>query len=235
MFVSPRSVSELIAEAEGASLAHGDPSTLIGGVAYDSRRVDAGDLFVAIPGLERNGFEFVPQAIARGAVAIAAETSAETPVPLIRVPNARHALADFSAALFRHPSRSLPVVGITGTDGKTSTTHLLSAILEAHGLRTGWLTTVNTKIGSELRSNVAENTTPEAPLVQCTLAEMRQAGLDVAILETSSHALELERVRGTRFRVGVFTNLSPEHINFHGSFEAYRAAKARLFRMLPPD
>jgi UDP-N-acetylmuramoyl-L-alanyl-D-glutamate--2,6-diaminopimelate ligase len=127
------------------------------------------------------------------------------------------------------------VVGITGTDGKTSTTHLLSAILQAHGLRTGWLTTINTRIGDDVRTNAADHTTPEAPLVQHTLAEMVHAGLDVAILETSSHALELERVRGVRYRVGVFTNLSPEHLNFHGSFEAYRLAKRRLFERLPAD
>ena len=129
----------------------------------------------------------------------------------------------------------MPVVGVTGTDGKTSTTHLLSAILEARGLQTGWLTTVNTKIGADLRPNAADHTTPEAPVVQRTLAEMLAAHVDVAIVETSSHALDLERVRGTQFRVGVFTNLSPEHINFHGTFEAYRAAKARLFERLPAD
>jgi UDP-N-acetylmuramoyl-L-alanyl-D-glutamate--2,6-diaminopimelate ligase len=190
---------------------------------------------VAIPGLQRNGLEFVPQAIARGAAAVAAETTLELPVPFIVVPDARHALADLSASFYGHPSRTLPVVGITGTDGKTSTTHLLSAILAAHGLRTGWLTTVNTRIGDEIRPNAAEHTTPEAPLVQRTLAEMLAAHLDVAILETSSHALALDRVRGVNFKVGIFTNLSPEHINFHGSFEAYLAAKRRLFERLPAD
>ncbi|HYW90350.1 MAG TPA: UDP-N-acetylmuramoyl-L-alanyl-D-glutamate--2,6-diaminopimelate ligase, partial [Chloroflexota bacterium] len=141
--------------------------------------------------------------------------------------------AELAAAFYDRPSSTLPVVGITGTDGKTSTTQLLSAILEAHGLRTGWLTTVNTKVGSEVRPNVVDHTTPEAPVVQRTLAEMRDAGLDVCILETSSHALELDRVHGVDFQVGVFTNLSSEHINFHGTFEAYRLAKARLFSALP--
>jgi UDP-N-acetylmuramoyl-L-alanyl-D-glutamate--2,6-diaminopimelate ligase len=150
------------------------------------------------------------------------------------VPEARAALADLAAALFGHPSRAMPTVGVTGTDGKTSTTQLLSAILEVHGLRTGWLTTVNTKIGPELRPNTVDHTTPEAPLVQQTLAEMRAAGVQVAILETSSHALALHRVHGVTFQVGVFTNLSPEHLNFHGSMEAYAEAKSRLFGMLPP-
>ncbi|HLZ29781.1 MAG TPA: UDP-N-acetylmuramoyl-L-alanyl-D-glutamate--2,6-diaminopimelate ligase [Chloroflexota bacterium] len=227
-----------MAETAGATILSGDPATYVGGVTQDTRRLQPGDLFVAIPGLQRDGLEFVAQAIAGGAAAIAAEHfPADRPagLPLILVPHARRALAELSAAFFGHPSKTLAVVGVTGTDGKTSTTHLLSAILEARGLRTGWLTTVNTKIGADLRANVADHTTPEAPVVQRTLAEMLAAQVDVAIVETSSHALELERVRGTRFRVGVFTNLSPEHINFHGTFEAYRAAKARLFEWLPPD
>ena len=230
-------VGELVSETEGARLVAGDPATRVGGVTQDSRRLEPGDLFVAIPGFERDGLEFVPEAIARGAAAVAAESmpAGAIGVPLIVVNNARRALADLSAAVYGHPSRHLPVVGVTGTDGKTSTTQLLSAILEARGLKTGWLTTVNTKIAAELRPNAADHTTPEAPIVQRTLNEMRQAGLDVAILETSSHALELERVRATRFQLGVFTNLSLEHINFHGSFEAYRAAKRKLFECLPTE
>jgi UDP-N-acetylmuramoyl-L-alanyl-D-glutamate--2,6-diaminopimelate ligase len=233
------SLDSLVAETEGAVIVHGDPAVSVGGVTQDTRRLQPGDLFVAIPGLQQNGSAFIGQAIALGAAAIAAEQhnagGAGDSVPLILVPNARRALADLSAAFYGHPSKTLSVVGVTGTDGKTSTTHLLSAILEARGLQTGWLTTVNTKVAAELRPNAADHTTPEAPLVQRTLAEMLAASIDVAIVETSSHALDLERVRGTHFRVGVFTNLSPEHINFHGSFEAYRAAKARLFERLPPD
>ena len=215
----------------------GDPATLIGGVTQDSRVVAAGDVFVAVRGLERDGLAFVPDALARGATAIVAERTADVPpnVATVTVPDARRALADLAAALYGHPSERLPVVGITGTDGKTSTTHLLAAILEAHGLRTGWLTTVNTRIGDEVRPNAVDHTTPEAPIVQRTLAEMRAAGLDVAIVETSSHALALDRVRGVQYRVGVFTNLSPEHLNFHGSFEAYLAAKRLLFERLPSE
>jgi len=192
---------------------------MVTGLTQDSRQLRPGDLFVAVSGFERDGREFLPQAIAAGAAAA--------------VSASRTQLAELAAAFYDHPSSTLPVVGITGTDGKTSTTQLLSAILEAHGLRTGWLTTVNTKVGSEVRPNVVDHTTPEAPVVQRTLAEMRDAGLDVCILETSSHALELDRVHGVDFQVGVFTNLSSEHINFHGTFEAYRLAKARLFSALP--
>jgi UDP-N-acetylmuramoyl-L-alanyl-D-glutamate--2,6-diaminopimelate ligase len=145
----------------------------------------------------------------------------------------RTELAELAAAFYDHPSRRLPVIGITGTDGKTTTTHLLSAVLEAHGLRTGWLTTVNTRIGDDVRPNAVDHTTPEAPVVQRTLSEMVDGGVDVCILETSSHALALDRVHAVDFKVGVFTNLSPEHINFHGSFEEYRAAKSLLFQRLP--
>jgi UDP-N-acetylmuramoyl-L-alanyl-D-glutamate--2,6-diaminopimelate ligase len=216
----PKSVAALLAAVPGARLVHGQPTTLVGGITHDTRHLQPGDLFVAVHGFERDGLDFLPDAIARGAVAAVAC-------------DARTGLAELSAAFFDYPARSLPVVGITGTDGKTSTTHLLSSILEAHGLRTGWLTTVNTKIGDEVRPNSVDHTTPEAPVVQHTLAEMRSAGIDVAILETSSHALELERVHAVDYRVGVLTNLSPEHINFHGTFEAYRAAKLRLFSGLP--
>ncbi|HEY3062930.1 MAG TPA: UDP-N-acetylmuramoyl-L-alanyl-D-glutamate--2,6-diaminopimelate ligase [Chloroflexota bacterium] len=218
---TPKSVASLLAAAPGARLVHGSPSTVVNGLTQDTRVLQRGELFVAVAGLERHGLDFMPQALQRGAAAVVA--------------GSRTALADLAAAFYDHPSQRLPVVGVTGTDGKTSTTHLLSAILEAHGLRTGWLTTVNTKLGDELRPNAVDHTTPEAPVVQHTLAEMVTAGLDVAILETSSHALELERVHGVNYRVGVFTNLSPEHINFHGTFEAYRAAKLRLFSGLPSE
>jgi UDP-N-acetylmuramoyl-L-alanyl-D-glutamate--2,6-diaminopimelate ligase len=241
-----RSLAKLLADTPDAAIVSGDPQTLVTGVTQDTRRLQPGELFVAVPGLERDGMAFVPQAVERGAAAIAATAaslagaaaevrSGLEALPLIEVAHPRAALADLAAAFYGHPSRQLSVAGVTGTDGKTSTTQLLSAILEAHGLRTGWLTTVNTKIGEELRPNLADHTTPEAPLVQRLLAEMASTRLDVAILETSSHALDLERVRAVDYRVGVFTNLSPEHINFHGSFENYRAAKRKLFERLRVD
>lgn len=209
----------------------------VAGVCNDTRRLEAGDLFVAVPGARSDGLQHVAEAVRRGASALMAQ--AEPPgdlgVPLILVPAARPALADVAAAFFEHPSRKVPVIGVTGTDGKTSTTQLVSAILEAAGMRTGWLTTVNTKIGDALSPNAADFTTPEAPLVQGTLARMRDAGVDVAILETSSHALALDRVRAVAYQVGVFTNLSPEHLNFHGTFSAYRDAKRLLFERLPPE
>jgi UDP-N-acetylmuramoyl-L-alanyl-D-glutamate--2,6-diaminopimelate ligase len=229
---------DLVAGVEGGRLLQGDPATSVRGISHDTRRLTPGEVFVAIPGFQHDALIFVPQALEKGASAIVAEAeprSVPPDIPVLLVPSARRALGDLAAAFYRYPSRLLPVVGVTGTDGKTSTIHLLSAILEARGLVTGWLTTVNTKVGSDLRPNAAEHTTPEAPLVQRTLAELVEAGVQVALLETSSHALELERVRGTHYRVGVFTNLSPEHINFHGSLEAYREVKSRLFARLPED
>jgi UDP-N-acetylmuramoyl-L-alanyl-D-glutamate--2,6-diaminopimelate ligase len=230
-------LGDLLPAVTGGRLVRGDGALEITGVSHDTRRLREGELFVAIPGFRRNGLDLVPEALARGARAIVAEAipPGVDSAPLVLVPSARAALADLAAAFHGHPSRRLSVVGITGTDGKTTTAHLLSAILEARGLKTGWLSTVNTKIADRIRRNATEHTTPEAPVLQSALLEMAAAGVDVAILETSSHALELGRVRSTAFKVGVFTNLSAEHINFHGTFEAYRAAKGRLFAAVPPD
>lgn len=231
-------MSELLREVPSARLVSGDPDALVHGVSHDTRTLQPGELFVAVPGFRTNALELVPQAIAARAGAIVGEALPLQPTgttPIVLVQSARAALADFAAAFYGNPSRQLPVVGVTGTDGKTTVTYLLSAILEAAGLTTGWLSTVSTKIGSQIRQGATDRTTPEAPVVQGSLAAMVAAGVDVAILETSSHALELDRVRGTAYRVGIFTNLSPEHLNFHGTFEAYRNAKGRLFQALSPD
>lgn len=192
---------------------------------------------MAVAGFTTDGRQFVPEAVRRGAAVVVAEQEDVDAgnAALVVVPSARAALGDLAAAFYGRPSAQMAVVGVTGTDGKTSTTHLLSAILEARGMRTGWLSTVNVKVGESLNPLPPNHTTPEAPVVQATLAQMVEDGVDVAIVETSSHALELHRVRGTRYRVGIFTNLSSEHLNFHGTLEAYRAAKAKLFEQLPPD
>src|SRR6185503_7844703 len=151
---------------------------------------------------------------------------------LLVVPATRPALADLAAALRGHPSRQLRLVGVTGTDGKTSTTRLLAAILDRAGQRTGWLTTVDVKIGDQIRPNTLDHTTPEADRVQEVLAEMVADRVETAILEVSSHALALDRVRGCEVDVAIFTNLSPEHLNFDGTMASYVQAKARLFAML---
>lgn len=232
-----RTLADLLATLGGEYTVQGDAATPVTGINHDSRSLQPGELFVAMPGFHVDGHAFIATAVTRGASVVVAQVAPPMPlaVPLVLVASTRAALADLAAAFYDHPSAHLPVVGVTGTDGKTSTAQLVSAILEARGLRTGWLSTINTKIGAELRANTSSHTTPEAPAVQETLAEMVAAQVAVAVLEVSSHALALDRVRGTRFRVGVFTNLSPEHLNFHETVEAYATAKAALFAGLPPD
>ncbi|MDP8924738.1 MAG: Mur ligase family protein, partial [Chloroflexota bacterium] len=214
-------LGQLVAANPGGRLVRGDPATPVAGICYNSRRLEPHDLFVAVPGRTHDGHQFVAEAVARGASAVVAERmpagaalGLHESVPLVLVPSARAALADLAGAFYGHPSRRLRLVGVTGTDGKTTTTHLVDAILEARGLRTGRLSTIETKIDGFARSNPTGHTTPEAPLVQRTLAEMVAVGVEAATLETSSHALSLDQVRGCAFDVAVFTNLSPEHLNF---------------------
>lgn len=205
------------------------------GIAYDSRLVRPGDLFVALPGFHSDGALYIPDALRRGAVAAvtqAADASVPEGVPLVLVPDARKALARLSAAFHGYPARRLRVVGVTGTDGKTTTTHLVSSVLEAMGYRTGFITTADVKVGEEVRYNDTQHTTPEPVEVQGLLRQMVDAGAHYAVVESSSHALVLDRLLHCEFDVAVFTNLSPEHLNFHGSMEEYLLAKARLFAML---
>ena len=207
--------------------------TRLSAIAYDSRRVVAGSVFVALKGLKADGTAFVEQAIARGATAIVSESPKPDgiAVPWIVVSDARLALALLADRFFDHPSRHMPVIGVTGTNGKTTTSYLLCSILDAAGLRAGMLGTVAYRIAGEDRE--ASRTTPEAPDVQQLLNEMLQHGSKSAVMEVSSHALSLKRVDGMRFAAGVFTNLTRDHLDFHPDMEAYFAAKRRLFEMLP--
>src|SRR5688572_30467343 len=225
---------DLLHDVPGATLVQGDPATEVRGVVHDSRRVQPGELFVVMPGERHDARTFIPQALERGALGVVADAPLELPPDraLLVVPATRPALADLAAALRGHPSRHLRLVGVTGTDGKTSTTRLLAAILDRAGQRTGWLTTVDVKIGDRVRANTLDHTTPEADRVQEVLAEMVADRIETAILEVSSHALALDRVRGCELDVAIFTNLSPEHLNFHGTMAEYARAKARLFVML---
>ena len=209
------------------------PDTRVLAIAYDSRRVVAGSIFVALKGLKADGGAFVTQAIGRGATAIVSESPRPDgiSVPWFQVTDARLALALLAERFFDHPSRRMPVVGVTGTNGKTTTSYLLCSILDAAGLRAGMLGTVAYRIAGEDRE--AARTTPEAPDVQQLLHEMLQHGSKSAVMEVSSHALSLKRVDGMRFAAGVFTNLTRDHLDFHEDMEAYFAAKRRLFEMLP--
>jgi len=205
------------------------------GVTHDSRRVTPGAVFVALRGLKVDGGEFAPQAIASGAAAIVSERAAGGPVdvPWIETADARMALAHLAAEFYGHPSREMQVVGITGTNGKTTTGYLMSAILEAAGLKCGLMGTVTYRLGD--RSFDATRTTPEAPDVQGFMREMVAAGCGACVMEVSSHALSLRRVDGIQFAAGVFTNLTRDHLDFHAGMDDYFAAKRRLFEMLPDD
>ncbi len=205
------------------------------GVTHDSRRVARGAVFVALLGLKANGALFAPQAIAAGASAIVAEgpPTADVSVPWIVVNDARLALAWLSAEFFGHPSHDMRVVGITGTNGKTTTSFLTSAILDAAGIQCGLMGTVTYRIGD--RAFDATRTTPEAPDLQSFLREMVDEGSGACVMEVSSHALALKRVDGIQFGAAIFTNLTRDHLDFHADMEDYFAAKRRLFEMLPVD
>jgi UDP-N-acetylmuramoyl-L-alanyl-D-glutamate--2,6-diaminopimelate ligase len=206
----------------------------VSGIAYDSRSAGPGDVFVALKGQHADGTAFAKQAVDRGAIAVVSELPAPAGVgvPWIAVNDARLALALLAAEFFRHPSREMQVVGITGTNGKTTTTHVLASIFEAAGIRCGMLGTVSYRVGGEERE--ATRTTPEAPDVQRLLREMADRGCGACVMEVSSHALSLARVDGMSFAAGVFTNLTRDHLDFHPDMEAYFQAKRRLFAMLPP-
>ena len=219
--------------ADGAMAA--DSGIPVTDVAYDSRMVEPGHVFVALKGARADGTAFVQQALERGAVAVVAEQPppAGVRVPWAVVPDARLALAQLAAALFRHPSTEMQVVGITGTNGKTTTAYLVSSIFEAAGIPCGMLGTVAYRIGDELRE--ATRTTPEAPDVQRLLREMADRGSGACAMEVSSHALALRRVDEVSFAAAVFTNLTRDHLDFHADMEDYFEAKRRLFEMLPRD
>ncbi len=220
-----RRLSEIVQSLpEGGRLLGADP--LIYGVTHDSRAVRPGDLFVAIPGASADGHDFVDRAFAVGAAAVVVERDIEG-VSRVVVPDARSALPWLAAAAYGNPSHRLPVVGVTGTNGKTTVTHLLEQIMLADGRSPGVVGTIGARIGST-QASVAR-TTPEASDLQRLLAEMVDAGVDVAAIEVSSHALSLHRVDAVRFRVAGFTNLMQDHLDFHGDMERYFAVKASLF------
>ena len=211
----------------------GDLPAAIEGISYDSRKVTPGGIFVAVPGLKQDGRRYVPEALARGAAAVVVEGADPLPggtTARILVPSAREALALIAAAYFGHPSRALTLVGITGTNGKTTTSFLVEALFRAAGHKTGLIGTIQYRVGDEVQD--AGQTTPEAVELQSLLARMRGAGVTAVAMEVSSHALALHRVDGTEFDVAVFTNLTQDHLDFHGTMEEYRRAKSRLFALL---
>src|SRR5262245_11305684 len=205
------------------------------GVTHDSRRAARGMVFVALRGYRTDGVAFAPDAIAAGVAAVVASEppSSTIDVPWFVVDDARLALARLAAEFFGHPSRQMRVVGITGTNGKTTTSYLVSAILDAAGIQTGLMGTVTYRIGA--RALDATRTTPAAPELQAMMRAMVSAGCGACVMEVSSHVLALRRADGIRFAAGVFTNLTRDHLDFHAGMDDYFAAKRRLFELLPEE
>lgn len=225
---------ELLGVLQGARTV-GPVDVEIGKIACDSRRVCPGDLFVAIRGgEEQDRHQFIPQALDRGAGAIVAEEEVDSGAATrIVVENCRQALARLAACFYRFPDRKLLMVGITGTNGKTTTAFLTRQVLESHGVRCGYLGTLGGLIDSDWEKT--DNTTPEADDLHRMLRGMVEAGKSAAVLEVSSHGLALDRVEGIQFNAGVFTNLTRDHLDFHKTEEAYFNAKARLFEGLDEE
>lgn len=209
--------------------AHGDLERVVTGLAYDSRRVERGNIFFCIPGTRVDGHAFAPQALERGAAAVVIERKLRLPAaaPWVRASNVRRTMGRWSAHYYSYPGRRLLLAGVTGTNGKTTVTYLLESILEAAGMPAGVIGTINYRYGGKVLP--ALHTTPESVELQALLAQMVESGVRSVAMEVSSHALALERVRGMDFDVAVFTNLSRDHLDFHSDMEDYFLTKSRLF------
>ncbi|KAF0135288.1 MAG: UDP-N-acetylmuramoyl-L-alanyl-D-glutamate--2 6-diaminopimelate ligase [Candidatus Saganbacteria bacterium] len=204
----------------------------IKGIAYDSRKIKKGDVFVAIPGLKFDGASFIPQAIENGASVIICETETAVPdnVKLIKVANARQALAELSAKYYGYPASKLKIIGITGTNGKTTIAYFIESILKEAGYKVGLISTVETKINN--KSMPSSFTTPESLELQEILSQMVKEGITHVVMEVSSHALAQDRVYGLQFDEVIFTNLTHEHLDFHKTMDEYLSAKLKIFKML---
>jgi UDP-N-acetylmuramoyl-L-alanyl-D-glutamate--2,6-diaminopimelate ligase len=204
----------------------------IAALAYDNRTVEPGSLFFCVRGFTRDGHDFAPDAVARGAAALVVDHELPLDVPQVVVPDVRRAMAIAAAVFFGDPTRELQVSGVTGTNGKTTTAYLLRGLLESGGRQCGLLGTVKTVIGG--RELEAGRTTPEAIDLQRTFRQMLDGGDQAAVMEVSSHALELARVDGVHFAAAIFTNLTQDHLDFHPTMEDYFQAKRRLFTHCAP-
>ena len=232
-------IAELLSQAgipvASAALGQQQLATTPSGVFYDSREVVEGGVFVAVPGKKLDGSLFVDDARRRGAtIAISEKEPPLKPLlPWVRVSDARAALAALAASFYEHPSHTLLVIGVTGTNGKTTTTYLIESILTHSGYSTGRLSSISNHAGSVQHEQCAVRTTPESPDVQAWLKVMSESNTDACVMEVSSHGLALRRVDQVKFSAGVFTNLTRDHLEFHGGMRGYFAAKSRLFEMLP--
>lgn len=208
----------------------GPTDTTVSGIAYRSDRVRPGDAFFCVPGFSVDGHSYASDAVERGATALVVQRILDVDAPQFVVDDTRIALALAAAEFYGRPSEQLDIIGITGTNGKTTTTYLLDSILRQAGMTTGLIGTVETRVASESRGS--GRTTPESADVQVLLAEMVDSGVDAVSMEVSSHAIDLHRVDGMRFAVGAFTNLTQDHLDFHHTIEEYFSVKKRLFTEL---
>lgn len=207
-----------------------DLETEIGGLSCDSRAVKPGFAYVAICGFKTDGHLYIADAVRRGARVVVCEKEPDEEVPYVLVEDSRAALADMGAAWYGNPSREMTMIGVTGTNGKTTVTYLLKFVLEqALGAKVGLIGTIQNMVGQEIIAT--ERTTPESIELQALLRRMADAGCTHVVMEVSSHALELQRVRNIDFHIGAFTNLTQDHLDFHGTMENYRKAKERLFQV----
>jgi len=232
-----RPLRELVARLAAADRVVGPSAATasdiaITGLAHDSRTVEPGSVFFAVPGDHVDGHDYVAAAAARGAVAAVVEREVVADLPQILVDRTLSALAVAAVWWFDYPTSDLGIVGVTGTDGKTSTSRLVGAVLDAAGQRAGIVSTIGGRIGGVDEAKPPHVTTPQAPELQQALAAIRAAGDPVAVVESTSHGLALGRVDGVRYDVAILTNVTHEHLEFHGSWEAYRDAKRSLFARL---
>lgn len=227
------SLVRVLAHLPASTQVVGDRERECTSLEIDSRRVTPGALFVAVPGERTDGHAYVGRAIENGATAVVVEAARAVHAPegvtAIHVPDSRRALSAIAAAFYGEPSRALDVIGVTGTNGKTTTTRMIASILEAAGRPCGVIGTVGAQLGD--RGWTLENTTPLPPELHGLLAQMRDLGAQAVAIEVSSHALALDRVEDVRFRAAALTNVTRDHLDFHGTLEAYAAAKRRLFQM----
>lgn len=206
---------------------------IIKGIALDSRQVKAGDIFICLVGGTTDGHDYIQGAIKNGAAAVVGTKTLDSlTVPYLKVENSREAMAYLAASLYDFPGRKMTVIGVTGTDGKTTTSNLIYHILKSAGKKVGLISTVNAMIGDEIIDTGFHVTTPEAPQVQQYLAQMVEVGMTHVVLETTSHGLAQHRVTGCEYDVAVYTNVTHEHLDYHGSYENYLATKGLLIEHL---
>jgi len=221
---------EDLARGVPGAVLEGSGDVDVRGIAYDSRRVNRGDLFVAVAGIHSDGHAYAADAVGEGAVAVAVERAVDVPsgTPILKVPSTRTGLAEIAAEFYGRPARHLYVAGITGTDGKTTVTHMAEHVLMAGGVVAGAMSTVAFSVRGAETDNTSGQTTTEAPQVQEWLRRMIDAGVQCAVIETTSHALVQERVLACEFDVAAFTNVGHDHMDYHATWEDYLEAKARL-------